>query len=107
MWPMPFCRYCDDAVDSESSIDEKLGRLAELRRMLDRCYQGQADEPVFLGLSRVTSDYAIPQEYFGHVLSGMEADLVKTRYPDFEELRQYCYQVASGGGPHLHSHLWL
>ena len=28
----------------------------------------------------------------------MEADLVKTRYMDFEELRQYCYQVASAVG---------
>ena len=25
----------------------------------------------------------------------MESDLVKTRYADFDELRQYCYQVAS------------
>ena len=93
-----FCRYCDDAVDSESALDEKLRRLTELRHLLDRCYQGQADEPVFLGLSRVARDYAIPQQYFGEVLSGMEADLVKTRYLNFEELRQYCYQVASAVG---------
>ena len=47
-----FCRYCDDAVDSESSMPEKLQRLADLRGMLDRCYRGEAEEPVFLGLSR-------------------------------------------------------
>ena len=93
-----FCRYCDDAVDTESSIEEKLQRLNELRELLDSCYQGQADEPVFVGLSQVAKDYSIPQEYFGEVLSGMEADLVKTRYLDFAELRQYCYQVASAVG---------
>ena len=93
-----FCRYCDDAVDSESAVDEKLQRLAQLRDLLDRCYQGQAEEPVFRGLAQVARDYSIPQEYFGEVLSGMEADLVKTRYLDFEELRQYCYQVASAVG---------
>ena len=93
-----FCRYCDDAVDSESAINEKLRRLAELRQLLEDCYQGRADEPVFVGLSQVARDYSIPQEYFGDVLSGMEADLVKTRYLDFDELRQYCYQVASAVG---------
>ena len=93
-----FCRYCDDAVDSETSTHEKLDRLAELRSLLDRCYQGQADEPVFAGLGQVARDYDIPQEYFDDVLSGMEADLVKTRYQDFDELRQYCYQVASAVG---------
>ena len=93
-----FCRYCDDAVDSESSIDEKLRRLADLRRLLERCYEGEADEPVFVGLSQVAREYAIPREYFEDVLSGMEADLVKTRYQDFDELRQYCYQVASAVG---------
>ena len=93
-----FCRHCDDAVDSETSTDEKLRRLAELRRLLDRCYDGQADEPVFMGLAQVARDYAIPQEYFNDVLAGMEADLVKTRYRDFAELRQYCYQVASAVG---------
>ena len=93
-----FCRYCDDAVDSGTSVGEKLQRLAELRGLLDRCYDGQADEPVFTGLSHVARDYGIPQEYFNDVLAGMEADLVKTRYRDFEELRQYCYQVASAVG---------
>lgn len=93
-----FCRYCDDAVDSESSTDEKLRRLAELRRLLELCYESQADEPVFVGLAQVARDYAIPREYFDDVLSGMEADLVKTRYQDFDELRRYCYQVASAVG---------
>lgn len=93
-----FCRYCDDAVDSESSTDEKLRRLAELRQLLAQCYQGYADEPVFVGLAQVARDYAIPREYFDDVLSGMEADLVKSRYQDFDELRRYCYQVASAVG---------
>ena len=93
-----FCRYCDDAVDSEDLKEDKLLRLTNLRRRLAQCYQGRADEPVFLGLSAVARQYQIPQQYFEEVLSGMEADLVKTRYQDFSELRQYCYQVASAVG---------
>ena len=93
-----FCRYCDDAVDSEASTEEKLARLGELRQLLEQCYQGQASGPVFTGLSQVVREYSIPREYFGEVLSGMEADLVKSRYQNFDELRQYCYQVASAVG---------
>ena len=93
-----FCRYCDDAVDSETSTEEKLQRLADLRRMLEQCYQGQADEPVFVGLAQVAKDYEIPREYFEEILAGMEADRVKTRYQDFSELREYCYRVASAVG---------
>ena len=39
--------------------------------------------------------YDIPEEYFEDVIRGVEADLTKASYKDFEELRGYCYQVAS------------
>ncbi len=90
-----FCRYCDDSVDAERSNAEKLRLLSELRHKLARSYAGQADEPLFLGLADVAGQYDIPQEYFREVLAGVESDLVKNRYRDFAELRQYCYQVAS------------
>ena len=90
-----FCRYCDDSVDNVGSLDQKLSMLEELKRKLDLSYRRRATEPVFLGLSDVVQNYDIPQDYFRGVLSGVESDLVKTRYQNFEELRQYCYQVAS------------
>ena len=93
-----FCRYCDDSVDAQNSVEEKLDRLAALRRQLDACYDGRMDEMVFVGLSDVARKYDIPREYFHEVLSGVESDLVKTRYQDFDELRRYCYQVASAVG---------
>jgi phytoene synthase len=93
-----FCRYCDDSVDAQRSLDEKLLMLAELRRKLEETYHGHTTEPVFLGLADVAQKYNIPQEYFREVLSGVESDLVKDRYQNFEELRQYCYQVASAVG---------
>ncbi len=93
-----FCRYCDDSVDAERSVDQKLVMLSDLRTKLDQCYHGHADDLVFLGLADVAEKYDIPQEYFQEVLSGVESDLVKNRYQSFEELRQYCYQVASAVG---------
>ena len=93
-----FCRHCDDSVDAERSVEDKLAMLSVLRRKLDQSYQGHADDLVFLGLADVAQKYDIPQEYFQEVLSGVESDLVKNRYQSFEELRQYCYQVASAVG---------
>ena len=93
-----FCRYCDDSVDAKRSVDQKLVMLSDLRTKLDQCYHGHADDLVFLGLADVAEKYDIPQEYFQEVLSGVESDLVKNRYQSFEELRQYCYQVASAVG---------
>ena len=90
-----FCRYCDDSVDAEGTTEEKMARIANLRHMLEESYQGRSKEPVFIALADVAARYAIPQDYFQEVLNGVESDLVKTRYANFEELRAYCYQVAS------------
>ena len=90
-----FCRHCDDSVDAVRAVDDKLAMLTDLRQKLDECYQGNPSDLVFLGLGDVARNYEIPQEYFQEVLSGVESDLVKDRYQNFDELRQYCYQVAS------------
>lgn len=93
-----FCRYCDDSVDAEGTHDEKLARVNRLREMLSEAYAGRASQPLFIGLNDIAVTYGIPQEYFQEVLNGVESDLVKTRYADFQELQQYCYQVASAVG---------
>ena len=90
-----FCRYCDDSVDNEGSLEEKLTALKGLEEALRETYSGHANEPVFAALADVADRYEIPEEYFRQVLRGVESDLVKNRYENFEELRQYCYQVAS------------
>ena len=90
-----FCRYCDDAVDSQDSDDRKRQTLDNLREELALSYAGKADTPLFLGLSDVAQRYNISPEYFQELLAGVESDLSKNRYRDFEELYQYCYRVAS------------
>ena len=90
-----FCRHCDDSVDRDASTQEKLSTLGVLQQKLDDAYTGRADEAVFIALADAAERYDIPQEYFSEVISGVESDLVKNRYEDFEQLRRYCYQVAS------------
>ncbi len=90
-----FCRHCDDSVDDAASQEAKLSALAGLQANLDAAYRGRPATPVFLALSDAADRYAIPQEYFSEIIRGVESDLVKTRYQDFDELREYCYRVAS------------
>lgn len=93
-----FCRICDDSADDQRSTETtetKLARLDGIRADLEKSYAGIATAPVFLALTDVSQRYEIPQEYFQDIISGVESDLVKNRYQNFQELRQYCYQVAS------------
>ena len=90
-----FCRHCDDSVDEETSTDAKLTALADLQSNLDAAYSGNPSSPVFLALADVAQQYEIPQAYFQGVIRGVESDLVKDRFQNFDELREYCYRVAS------------
>ena len=93
-----FCRQCDDAVDNDESPLDKMNALARLRDNLRQSYSGHPPDPLFEALADVAVRYDIPEEYFEDVIRGVEADLTKTTYKDFEELRGYCYQVASAVG---------
>ena len=90
-----FCRHCDDSVDEETSTDAKLKALAELQANLNSIYSGGASSPVYVALADVAHNYDIPQKYFQEVILGVESDLVKDRFQNFEELKEYCYRVAS------------
>ena len=90
-----FCRHCDDSVDEAASHEDKLTALAELQDCLEQTYRGSPPTSTFLALGDTADRYDIPQDYFREIILGVESDLVKTRYQDFDELRQYCYRVAS------------
>ncbi len=98
-----FCRYADDIIDEDEaepaepslSALRKRERLNRLRAEVERCYRGESRHPILLPLSTVVRRFQIPQQYFMTLLDGMEMDLVKNRYRTFEDLREYCYCVAS------------
>ena len=90
-----FCRYCDDAVDTAESPEKRTATLQELHASLSDAYSGRTGDPLFLALADVADRHDIPEDYFKQVIYGVESDLTKVRYQDFEELRRYCYQVAS------------
>ena len=90
-----FCRHCDDAVDRSASLESKVKALRSLSAQLDNAYKNKPEGAVFVALSHSAQTYNIPQSYFQDVINGVEMDLTKNRYASFDELRLYCYRVAS------------
>ncbi len=96
-----FCRLCDDVADGSMSIDEKRKEFARIRGLLTQSMESgsvapQRDiPPEFSALADASAAFGIPIRYYEEVIEGVESDLVKTRFENFEELRTYCYNVAS------------
>ncbi len=92
-----FCRVVDDIADSaELSVSEKRVRLANWRQMLRT---GAPDEPLLArDVRQLMHKYSLPPDMLEEIIAGVEMDLSIARYPTFEELRVYCYRVASAVG---------
>ena len=90
-----FCRHCDDIADEDLPHDEKMRLFADTRRRLTESQDGSAQDPVFMALGDAAKAFGIPAEYFEQIIEGVEMDLTKTRFQDFDELKTYCYHVAS------------
>jgi phytoene synthase len=90
-----FCRLCDDIADEPLPVEEKLRQLHEVEEALEQAKNGHADGPVYQALAHAVQEYGIPWEDLIEVIRGVEMDLTITRYETFEDLRVYCYRVAS------------
>ncbi len=92
-----FCRVIDDVADSSDlDVAEKRLRLAAWREMLRVAVPG---EPALVHDVRGLIDkYSLSTDMLEEIISGLEMDLSISRYPTFEELRVYCYRVASAVG---------
>jgi 15-cis-phytoene synthase len=92
-----FCRVIDDIADStELSVQEKTRDLIAWRRWLR---QPTPDEPALApDLRGLIAKYPLTPEMLEEIIDGVEMDLSNVRYDSFEELRVYCYRVASAVG---------
>ncbi len=92
-----FCRVIDDIADSsELNVVEKGVRLAKWRQMLHVASQ---DEPLLArDVRQLIAKYSLPIDMLEEIIAGVEMDLSTLRYPTFDELRIYCYRVASAVG---------
>ena len=104
-----FMRRCDDIADDNtlSPYDRQI-KLAEWLDKVHRALAAQpTDDPVLLALTDTQRVYQIPIGLLDQLAFGTAADLDQAqpepgtaappsaRYQTFEDLRQYCYGVAS------------
>jgi len=92
-----FCRVIDDIVDSsELSVADKRARLASWRKMLRAAAPGDPD--LARDIRALIDKYSLSPGMLEEIVAGVEMDLSISRYATFDELRVYCYRVASAVG---------
>ena len=104
-----FARGADDIADEGDASDaERLQALAHYRHALDRIEAGErpADAP-FARLHDAVRTHSLPIGLLRDLLDAFSQDVVKKRYADFAELRDYCRRSADPVGRlllHLFGH---
>ena len=93
-----FCRKSDDIVDDEKPVEEKLMLLNKWRDEFRKSLKGEYTSDLFENLHKTITKFNIPEESFYLLLDGMEMDIIKSKYLNFAELKDYCYKVASTVG---------
>jgi 15-cis-phytoene synthase len=88
-----FMRYCDDISEAKGASREAIEKW---RLDLNRALQGDyPDNPLWPAFHDTVQRYSIPHPYFQEMIDGVSSDLEPRQIQTFDELYQYCYQVAS------------
>jgi phytoene synthase len=90
-----FARLADDIADGTASDASKAEQLRTLRGDLQAAFDDDPRGPVFIALVDAAREYGVEQALFAQLIDGVEMDLTPRRYRTFDELRGYCYHVAS------------
>jgi phytoene synthase len=97
-----FMRHSDDISDDPGLTSrEREDKLTEWRNSLHRAIEGEhTDDPVLLAAADTQRRYKIPLTLFDRLVEGTAMDVPTrpdeaVRYQTFDDLRRYCYHVAS------------
>lgn len=89
-----FCRQTDDIADKHAPPESKAQLLNRWERELKNCFTRKVSN-YFDSLRLVAERFMIPFEYFLELIAGVRMDLNHRHYRSFDDLRLYCYRVAS------------
>lgn len=95
------CRHIDDAVDEAGaqSAEEARRAVERWRRELDAVYeQGEIVSPVMVAWRDMLQTYSIKRELPVEMMRGVLMDTHIKRYATWDDLRVYCWRVASTVG---------
>ena len=88
-----FCRTADDLID-EAGPGETRGAMERLERLFEEAMAGRMGGagPAFAVTVR---DYGIERQWFFELMEGVRRDTGRVRLQTWDELRDYCWHVAS------------
>jgi phytoene synthase len=89
-----FCRQTDDIADAPSPLEKRIQQLNGWEAELKNCFSRKVSN-YFDSLKQVAEQFKIPYDYFIELIEGVRMDLNQLNYRSFDELRLYCYRVAS------------
>jgi phytoene synthase len=96
MWALyAFLRHCDDLSDADGDVEKRREALAAWRQSLGQAFAGEFHHPLLPAVKDTVDRFQVPHEYLTAAIDGMEMDLGPCRYETFQDLRLYCYRVAS------------
>ncbi len=92
-----FCRVVDDIADSDTlPPDEKLSLLSAWRDSIRAVVDASAPaNGLAARVQALISKYKLAPGHFQEIIAGVEMDVSTRQYTTFEQLRTYCYRVAS------------
>ena len=83
-----FARAADDFAD-EPGVEGRLEALADWRRRLYECVEGETDHPTFLALGDTIRQHRLSVENLDNLLRAFEMDVTVNRHKNFESLLEY------------------
>lgn len=98
-----FCRLTDDLVDAPGRSSGRASGRATAQDIAEWRHQARLParaqrHPVLYAWAETRDRYQIPHQHIEELIDGCAMDLTISRYETFEELRRYCYGVASTVG---------
>ncbi len=95
-----FCRQVDDISDDPATpAAAKTAALNAWRTDLDAIANGRTPaQPLARELAPVVARFGVVVKDLHEIVAGVAHDIAPRTYANFEELRQYCYGVASAVG---------
>ena len=83
-----FARSADDFAD-EPGVEGRLEALADWRRRLYACVEGESDHPTFLALGDTIRKHRLSVSNLDNLLRAFETDVTRNRHQNFESLLHY------------------
>jgi phytoene synthase len=92
-----WCRLIDDIADDPGpTVEQRTATLDIWKRALAAPVDGES--PLARPVRALMAKYRLGPEHFLEIIAGVEMDLAVVHYVTWEDLRLYCYRVASAVG---------